>query len=131
MCLQCETDAVSLKDDILPGFYFVQARKHHEDWPAGWYGLVECNDPAFIWEKKPLPEPKKETDGGVDEWMKWFDNVVSPTYDSFLESGSDILAYFRLVKACKKVGYDEEKDGFNIMCWLVNHLSKYAEVAQG
>lgn len=119
MCLQCITKAKLIsKKPILPGFYLVQGTVGCSEWPKGYYGLVEYNDPAFIWKEKMVPEPRK-----LNDKEKWLDMVES-IEDQFLCSGNDILEFYRLVKACKEKGYDEKKHGYSVMGWIVNYIGK-------
>ena len=56
MCLQCVTDAVIIKNGIIPGYTLMKAAKSCDEWKEGQYGLVNSNDPDFIWDN-PGPDP--------------------------------------------------------------------------
>lgn len=130
MCLQCLTKAKIIVQDVLPGYGLVKAMVGHDDWPKGFYGLVRCNDPDFIWEGRPLIDPLFNMPGKqINSLQKnsrllrqnrdFFDLVekMEPQFEVSPESG-----YF-LYKACKKDGYNEKKHGYRLLCWLVHHMA--------
>lgn len=129
MCLQCCTDAVTIKENILPGYFLVKASKTYcNDWKEGQLGLVRQNDPDFVWDN-PGPDP---TAGMTDEeienlspgvWgesVKWMKKVekIEETFRS------DPMTSYRFVSACIAAGYDPEKDGYNVVMWFVHLAAK-------
>lgn len=129
MCLQCMTKARMIVKDVLPGYGLVKATVGHEDWPKGWYGLVRCNNPDYIWEGKPLMDPTfYMTDEQINNLSskgeradREFFRLVEKMEPQFEESPE--LGY-ALYTACKKDGYNEKKHGYRLMPWLVHHMAE-------
>jgi hypothetical protein len=110
MCLQCFTDAEIVIQDFMPGFALMVAKKDAdigpEEWPKGWYGLVECNGPTCI--LPPVPEP--DTDEFDKAWYTVRDEFYFPP-----EVG------FRIVSAAAKVGYIPGESG-DVAAWLMERI---------
>jgi hypothetical protein len=123
MCLQCETEAVNL-GEIVPGYVLMQARKDHPDWPVGWFGVVDINDPTFVFQWTPVCDPYFGRD----------DEAFLLCLDEVIEAGckASIFEAYRFVEACVKVGFDPEEGGFE--AWLVHKMGlvfeKYKEQHQ-
>jgi hypothetical protein len=117
--------------NVLPGYYLKIAVKDHQDWPKGWYGLVQCNDPDFVWKGKPKLDPTfhmsdKEQEALPDDSPIW--NDVNKFF-KFIESiepnfECDPIMGYQLVEACKKAGYDEKKHGLRVIAWLSHHMAE-------
>ena len=125
MCLQCDTKAVIVQQDILPGFSLYQAQVDAADWPKGWYGLVECNDPTFVFAGPLLSDP---TFGMSDEALNALKDFPAG-YDEFCAAADAVgeklvgcpMAGYSLVRACMEVGY-RRTDG-HVHYWLLHHLA--------
>lgn len=126
MCLQCDVDAVTLFDTILPGFSLMQAKKNTVEWPEGWYGLVEINDPTVVFPGPLLADP---TAGMTDEQLNALPNLPAG-YDEFTAAADTLaehlilpaMAGYQLATACQARGYNPEKDGY-IHYWLLHYLA--------
>lgn len=123
MCMQCMTKSVTLKRNIFPGWALVKARETYEDWPAGAYGLLRCNDPDFIFTVKPTKTPsiysKREKYIPKGYW-RWYEEA-----DKFNEElKGSIEASHELYVAAVKAGYKgQDKHGF-FSYWLRNYIAK-------
>jgi len=131
MCLQCATNAITLIEDVLPGYALMQATKSAPEWGAGEYGLVRCNDPDFVWKSKPICDPTAsmadeeigELTNNDPRWVagcQHFEMVtnVEPRFNTSPYEG------YLLVKACMEAGYDPEKDGTRVISWLMDYLAR-------
>jgi len=118
MCLQCSTKSYTLKTDIIPGYFLMRGRIHHDDWPKGYYALVRRDDPDYIWENKPIPEPQKYK-GWYSKWKKWA--KLAEEFEKCLVSCPELG--YDLQKACMRVGYRPKTSG-RLGYWLFNHLGK-------
>ena len=121
MCLQCVTTAKKLVDNVLPGYSLYQAVDGCQEWPKNWYGLVQRDDPDFIWEDKPIPDPTKglsdvEINNMDDHAFSLYHRTSEKIEKSFK---TDPMTGYNLVKACMSAGYDPDKDGLNVVMWLV------------
>lgn len=130
MCLQCMTKAKMLIKDVLPGYFLMKATVHHNDWPKGYYALVQCNDPDFIWEGKPLLDPlfnisDKKLDLLSNKNPLWKKSDKFFEYIEKIESKfiTDPIQGYELIEACIKAGYDMEKHGKRPLCWLSHHMA--------
>jgi len=128
MCLQCSAKAKTIIKDIIPGYDLMKSTKDCDEWPKGYYGLICNNDPDFIWKDKPILDPTFD----ITELEKFEDdNIIWKKCDEFFEVVESIephfecdpLSGYNLIKACKKAGWDEEKHGFRILCWLTHHMA--------
>lgn len=117
MCEQCLADMQLVISDILPGFALYKANQDGGRLKSGNYGLVECNDPSFIFSVTPEREPN-ECEG--DSWCKWVDKV-NIFEDQLLDSVTDFKGVYRLIRGCYEIGYKDE-DG-RIGIWLFNYLA--------
>lgn len=131
MCLQCITHATITAKDVLPGFTLMQSTEHHEDWPKGWYGLVESNDPSIVFEGPLLIDPVKGMEPDDLDWMP----EMPEGYDEYDEGAKKLTEALkvdanlghRLVEACRQEGYDPQDHG-SVAYWLLNHMAEKAGV---
>lgn len=106
MCLQCLVDAEVVSEDFLPGYYLMVAKKDHEEWNMTEYGLVEVNDPTFIFSI-----PEKNNCNSMEKLREELDGYCS------------IDSAYNLVRAAKKVGYRPKTHGF-LACFLLSRMQK-------
>ena len=126
MCLQCTTKAVAVLPDVLPGFSLYQAQVGAPEWPEGWYGLVECNDPTVVFPGPLLADP---TAGMTDEQLNAHKDFP-PGYQEFTDAADALgqrlvlpaMDGYRLAAACKAHGYDDKEHGF-LHYWLMQYLA--------
>lgn len=115
----------------------MRARRDGNEWMKGEWGLVECNDPTYIWKKTPTPSP---TWGMTDEEEEAFFDQLDDNdrlYDRSigLIQGDFIGAFqgspqdgYNLVKAGITRGYDPDKHGqFEI--WFFDYLGEWLKTA--
>ena len=133
MCLQCDTEAENL-GEVVPGIVLMRAMKGCNQWEKGWYGLVESNDPFFVfdpWKHTLRPDPmfnwsdeaiNASTREQTDIAWQWMEDAEKFREALVLE----ILEGWRLVEACKKGGYKPESDGCPAM-WLFHRLGVLAQ----
>lgn len=125
MCEQCLAQAKSIKAEVLPGFSLMQATVGSENWPAGWYGLVECNDPMLVF---PGPLAKEPPAAAV------YSDDDDAAYTAFSEAVERLKAQlllpamdgYLLIQACSEAGYRINVDGEPAF-WLMNHLANQVE----
>lgn len=94
-----------------------------DDW-----GLVQINDPTFIWKETPIKNPEKiDTEIECEEFDLWIDKFNKFT-DEFklLDDRSDAKSYYNLIKAAIDKGYKIED---NFEYWLFDYLGKFLETA--
>ena len=118
MCEQCVAQTV-LYGEVVPGFYLVRATVDGGTMKAGDWGLVECNDPFFIWSGEIIADP---TEGMTDEEMNAIDNddaVHNALEDRFTDGfepirfmDTPVSVGWRLIHGAIAQGYDPhpEKD---------------------
>jgi hypothetical protein len=119
-----------VKEQILPGYFLVMATKEIEEWPKGWYGLVQCNDPDFVWKGRPRPlhlynlsdkEIKAIPIKTLKKWNKEEYKFIDEIEDQFV---TDPMKGYQLVAACKKAGYNPKKHGYNVLMWLMDYMGR-------
>lgn len=133
MCLQCLAKSKMIYENIFPGYFLVKGTVEvKNEWPKGWYGLVQCNDPDFIWEEKITPNPYhgltgKEINKGSkslhDKYHRW-SKMLDSIKDDFCECQADPMTSYQFVSACMKAGYRPKRDGFNVMHWFVDYVGE-------
>lgn len=141
MCRSCNAGTVNY-GEIFDDWYIVKATKDdHIDggMKAGQWGLVIRNDPSFVWEFPPEPEPhlpeddeREEADQGdaskftaEDEaWHVWLEHAdaISPFYSD----DRDMRVTYKLVAAAVEKGYDPEEHGA-FEYWLYDFAGKFIE----
>lgn len=115
MCDQCLSHCVYFGSP-LEGFILARSRRGGSDssWPEGYWGLIEMNDPTFVWDGTPA----LDTDGEIDfPTQDFIDSLVCNP-----ESGH------RLVEAAIKSGWSQEKGALSL--WLWEHIYRYLLTAQ-
>jgi len=125
MCLQCLTKARIIKRDILPGYTLMKATVGHKDWGLGWYGLVQRDDPDFVFPLRPLPDPSRGKNLDKDEkayksWMLWAKET--DWMETFFKC--DPETGYALYKACLRAGYRPKRDGFRLVYWLRDYMGR-------
>jgi len=80
MCEQCSA-AVDIWPIPLEGWLLIRATRTGLSMEEGDWGLVECNDPDFIWSLTPTPEPPSAPedarfdDPAVIEFYRWYNPI--------------------------------------------------------
>lgn len=116
MCEQCLAEMQLIVSDVLPEFALYRATKDGGRLKSGDYGLVECNDPSFIFNVVPEAEPNEEN----DSWIEWA-GKANAFEDQLLDSTTDFKGVYRLIRGCYENGYKDE-DG-HVGMWLFNYLA--------
>jgi len=120
MCLQCIVEAENL-GLVLPGWYLMRSRKDDPRWPVGHWGLVQSNDPTFVWETTPTPDPLHFVPD--DQWEAWLEQNPkgTPAYERTMGEHPDDFDKalvcdpalgWELVNASIPFGYDPETSGY-------------------
>jgi len=127
MCMQCLAESTLIKKDALPGYNLARATVDADGWPAGYYALIESNDPVFVFAGPLIADP---TAGMSDEAIDALEDMPAG-YDAFMKAAAemgthlklDALVAYRLVHTCiDELGYAPETDGaFHF--WLLNYLA--------
>lgn len=130
MCTQCYTKAITVVKDVFPGTDLMRAVVGHPEWPEGWYGLVECNDPFAV-----FPSLVADPDFSDDVMNAAAPETVSAlnAYDAAVVTFSENLkltftGFGELFVACTKAGYDSKTDGF-AEYWLFDYLARKVAAA--
>lgn len=116
MCEQCLADMQLIASDVLPGFALYRATKDGGRLKSGDFGLVECNDPSFIFSVVPEREPDEESKA----WIEWAEKA-NAFDDQLLDCTPNFKSVYRLVRGCYESGYKDE-DG-HLGMWLFNYLA--------
>lgn len=149
MCIQCLTEALVWKKQVLPGYYLMKAQVDYLPViKKGMYGLIRCNDPDVVWDVEPMIDPLH---GMSDEEIESIseDSAEWKAHGQFLETAQNFCEWFRLdydrvgskyknwgldpevayniIHACKIAGYDKDKDGA-FEYWLLNHIARFLEL---
>lgn len=119
MCLQCTVNAERL-GTVLPGWALYRSHGDDPRWPRGHWGLVRSNDPDFVWETTPTPDPLHDVPD--DQWEAFFDanpkgsaayertmNFEHPDFDAAIVC--EPALGWELVQAAIPHGYDPETTG--------------------
>ena len=117
------TKAKTIRRNILPGGYILmKSMVDHPEWPVGYYGLVQCNDPDFVWKEKPLRDPTIGKNLDKDEKAYKASNKyireIASMEKSFLNTnprGRDLRTYYLFYKACLRAGYRPHRDGYRVI----------------
>lgn len=113
MCLQCIVQSEKVIDEIIPGYSIHRAKVEATNvWPADYYGLIDINNPTFVFPE--IPTPPLDT----DDFPSPFDQLVI-NYNEVLLSA---VEGYRFVKACMDAGYNLEDHGYNVFDWFFRHV---------
>ena len=126
MCEQCSAKTCFYEIG-LRGWSLVRATQDGLEMKTGDWGLVECNDPTYIWSVTPeinrvdFNSDGEEIDITEETWK--FGSVYTEKVREFEDGlyGSPRAGY-ELVKACIEAGYDAERDGC-FAHWFFNYLA--------
>lgn len=132
MCMQCSTNAVEVARDVIPGYTLYQATKGHRNWPVGWYGLVLCNDPEFVFSgplnlnpewNYPPGEAPEEVYGSIA--FELFNEGLHMFKQELQKSGALTLSrMYPLLTAMDKGGYAEVAEHYTPEDWLYHRIGK-------
>ena len=137
MCESCLADCRDLGEP-LPGWSLVQAQREGRHMMSGEYGLVEGNDPSFIFGVSPTPDPLEGlSDEVIDacdpqtlaQGMAWVRKARTFGRE-VLSSADDLRALWRLTASMEEAGYTFENAPESPETWLFHrlglHLSELA-----
>lgn len=123
MCEQCLAETTYIAE-IVPGLHFGQATKHGHVMSPGDYAITRSNDPDFVFQVKPWPDPQ---DGMTDEEIDADPNteLASKWYLDFREfttacDGLALMTSWRIVQLCREGGWDPESG--MVQWWLFHRL---------
>lgn len=133
MCEQCYADCHTLIEGVLPNFSLVQAHKDGHFMKKGQFGLVEINDPTFVWDLEPMVGltfnmsdeviDSLPNEGPVfEEMMSWFSRVEE--FEKQAMSQVHVEDGYKLYIDCLAKGYDPKTHGYRIASWLFNFLGE-------
>lgn len=95
----------------------------------GDWGLVQSNDPSFIWAQTPVKDPTfGKTDAELNEDKAWegYDDFTEVASKFDEELVSDPYDGWKLYDACLKAGYDRKVHG-RLSYWLFDFLARWLE----
>lgn len=130
MCELCTAKTTYLGSPI-PGWHLSRATRNGDFMKKGQYGLTMSNDPAYVWDDKPVPEPALSKSGG----RKPFDKRTKPEQTAITgwrKAAYRVLEAFseghpsyawRLIEAARKVGFTPDLGHFEF--WLFEHLGRH------
>lgn len=142
MCEQCIVDARYFykKPDetfenefFLPGWCLIQATKDGHIMKVGDWGLLQINNPDFVWEVEPISDPTFDMDDDAEE-AALKDPEIKKKSDLYFERlilfqdalfGCAISGW-RLVNAAITTGYDKNELG-SFASWLFHQLGCWIE----
>ena len=137
MCDQCTTEALRYGAEVLPGFWLMRAQKEGIQWPAGHWGLVECNDPTVTWQSEPQPSPVYGmTDDEEEAWFKKHegnDELLNSAMGYIPDDFRDAFRVhpntgYKLVMAAEQRGYNHKTSG-DLVHWLWEHLGEHLKTS--
>ena len=135
MCEQCNAKTIIyVKENtnyVLPGYILVRATQDGREMKKGDWGLVDCNDPDFIWSVTPVCDPDDElTDEQIDalpeDCYQAYEKASKNLHDALDKGCFDYCA--RLGEAMRKAGWNPDNDGIGAF-WLCNHIAKFLKDA--
>jgi len=111
MCEQCLVNPLYF-GEVLPGWYLIRARRDGDIMKVGDWGMIQCNDPTFVWETTPKMTAEQ--------------NEKLYILPEDFENSLYLNAYngYELVKAAIEVGYNRDEDGY-FPQWLYYKLSEF------
>lgn len=129
MCEQCSAKTKNY-GEIAPHWWLIQATEEGHTMKPGDFGLVECNDPDFVWPGSivPIKDPCFDLDD-EDE------NFSHEDWLAFCKAAEELEEYLyaepmrghALVSAVMKAGYDPEKHGYRLSHWLTHQMALVIE----
>lgn len=131
MCLQCVVDAEHV-DIPIEGWYLARSRRDRPEWPKGWWGLGQLNDPVVVFQVTPISNPTEDLsddeldaapDDVVSAWMRFLEQLHS--FEERLVMGP--VDGHDLYERCREAGYDPDRDGHHLAHWLFSELGKAIE----
>lgn len=145
MCEQCLVNPLYWYN-VIPGYTLIRAQRDGSFMKAGQWGLVECNDPTYVWDDEPWPHP---TFGMTDDeedayWRATPGGRYAPSsYEEQIEAFQDDISRFaegegapatpemghKLVEACIKAGWTRERHD-RIAEWLWSHLGIIVQIVK-
>lgn len=130
MCEQCSAATITY-GEIVPGFWLVRATQQGNTMVLGDWGLVESNDPHFVWQGDIVPDP---TEGLSDEDLETMtpeqEQAEKLFYDNFEAirfMDLPVSAGWRLVQAGIQAGYQPEKIAGDFPYWLYCRMAKLVQ----
>lgn len=131
MCEQCCAETETYLE-VIPGWVLVRATKDGMEMLKGQWGLLQRDDPDFIWTVTPWPEPEypddmldensPEAKAAFDEWDRWQQDVQR--FKRFFHVTPELG--WSLIEAAKERGYDPETSGW-FADWFFTYLGKWIE----
>lgn len=123
MCEQCLVNPLNFGEPM-PGWFLIRARREN-DMKVGQWGLVEANDPTFVWTTTPKLQPNFQMTIDEEEafsietgWHIDYD-IFGDFHDAF--DCSPNIGY-KLVKSCMAVGYIPDVH-YDVREWLFSYLA--------
>lgn len=119
MCLQCIVDSKVVIESLFPntpnGKYSYQLQVNdsieNEEWPKGWYGVVLCNDPEFV-----FPGPLEEEND--DNWL----DISERGLDMVDRNILSMRRAWQIVDSAISAGYNPKEEPFE--SWLIDYCAK-------
>lgn len=132
MCDACFANETILIESIIPGFTLTKYSKDYGQIKAGSMGLVEINEPTFMWPKELIViDPLfgiNENEISEDD-PRWIG--CSGFYHAAHEFSVCLtchpMAGYRLVNACMEAGYNIEEHGYSVSFWLLGYIASRLE----
>lgn len=114
MCEQCLVNPLYF-GEVLPGYILIRARRKSEYIEVGDWGLVEANDPTYVWKSIPYKKTAKDR------------IFCAPSDFSDCFYGSPQQG-FKLITAARQAGYSEGLEYFvNFESWFFDYLARWIE----
>lgn len=138
MCEQCSAACDEYgQDTFIPGFYLSRATRDGLWMKTGDWGIVESNDPSFIFQTTPIKDPEA---GMTDEQIEALPKEAFEKFDEFVTISAKIAEemadsvngefaidqFGRLYTAMCQAGFNPETDGRASM-WLCHRLACFIE----
>jgi len=130
MCLQCTTNAILVKENIIPGYNLMESQVGHIDWPGGLYGLVRSNDPDFVLYDL-LSDPTNDMSDNeiaalADDDPRWIQHEEHTRlcFDEAKRFVCDPMKGYSFVNACIQAGYKPQEHGSNVIMWFVDYAAR-------
>lgn len=126
MCLQCQVDSETVLNDFIPGWDLQVSRIDNRKWHLGWYGFVQVNDPALVFDTKFVEDPCIGCDDDcecTEEKAEQFIQHIG--YASELRISRmhfwDTIYFY---ESCREAGYDTHVHGYNIESWVLDRIAR-------